>query len=439
MLRHWGAKRPLAAVWSGGEPGEHSRWTVLAEPRETVSARGREASELVRRIGSPGASANSADGVPVFQGGWIGWLSYDLGRQYEGRACHEPGAVDDRAWSDVVMCRCDRALVLDRVRGEWWEVGERGWWEPSDGPEEAAEIVGEARIGAGEAYERGVSRVLEYIRAGDVYQVNLAHRMSVGVRGSGRAVWRELLRAAEPWYGGYVEGDTLRPGGVLREIVASASPEQFVTVDFEGRRIGTRPMKGTRRVGPGAESALRDCAKERAELAMIVDLMRNDLGRISDLGSVRVESPRRIERHAADVLQATATVGARLREGLGLEDLMAAAFPPGSVTGAPKIRAMQVIDELEPVRRGPYCGCLGFVSDSGHGAFNVAIRTAGIRGTPGPRGSGAITDGVMDYSVGAGIVAESDPGAEWRETLLKAGVFLRALGALSGTLKMAGA
>lgn len=118
---------------------------------------------------------------------------------------------------------------------------------------------------------------------------------------------------------------------------------------------------------------------------------------------------------------------------------MAAAFPPGSVTGAPKIRAMQVIDELEPVRRGPYCGCLGFVSDSGHGAFNVAIRTAGIRGTPGPRGSGAITDGVMDYSVGAGIVAESDPGAEWRETLLKAGVFLRALGALSGTLKMAGA
>jgi len=159
--------------------------------------------------------------------------------------------------------------------------------------------------------------------------------------------------------------------------------------------------------------------------------MRNDLGRVCQFGSVRVEQERVIEKHgrraeeqgSGGILQATATVAGRLREGLGVSDLLRATFPGGSVTGAPKIRAMQIIEQLEPVERAPYCGAIGFVSDSGHAAFNVAIRTAMITGTPGDARD-EIKGGVLHWPVGAGIVADSDPGAEWEETLAKAGVIM---------------
>jgi para-aminobenzoate synthetase component 1 len=161
---------------------------------------------------------------------------------------------------------------------------------------------------------------------------------------------------------------------------------------------------------------------------MIVDLMRNDLGRVCDFGSVRVETPRQIETHGGPrrgVLQATAAVSGTLRPGLTIADVLATAFPGGSVTGAPKIRAMQIIDELEPIQRGPYCGCFGWIGDDGAAAFNILIRTALLTGTPaGPATAPASTlaDGTLDYSIGAGIVADSDPEAEWEETLAKAGI-----------------
>jgi para-aminobenzoate synthetase component 1 len=179
-------------------------------------------------------------------------------------------------------------------------------------------------------------------------------------------------------------------------------------------------MKGTRPAG-GDEAELASAEKDRAELNMIVDLMRNDLGRVCRFGSVRVEEPRAIERHGP-VLQATATVSGRVRGGLDLADVLGAGFPPGSVTGTPKIRAMQIIGELEGGPRGPYCGCIGLIDRGGRARLNVAIRTALLT---------EVGTGVWDleFPVGAGIVADSDPEAEWRETLDKAGVLTGVAGA----------
>jgi anthranilate/para-aminobenzoate synthase component I len=300
--------------------------------------------------------------------------------------------------------------------------------------------AGEVRPAAGgsrQAYERAVARALEYIRAGDVYQVNLAHPLEGAFTGSARALASRLLRAARPWYGAYLE-----QAGDERRALISASPESFLAYDARTRRVETRPMKGTR-AGAGDPRELERNDKERAELNMIVDLMRNDLGRVCELGSVRVDAPRDVEAHGAasseksdggasvaartpGVLQATATVSGTLRAGLDLADLLWATFPPGSVTGAPKVRAMQIIDELEPAPRGPYCGAIGWVGADGSGAFSVAIRTAEIRGLAHAPALDSI-QGTLRAWVGAGIVADSLPPAEWEETIVKAWA-LRAAG-----------
>jgi anthranilate/para-aminobenzoate synthase component I len=176
-------------------------------------------------------------------------------------------------------------------------------------------------------------------------------------------------------------------------------------------------MKGTRPAS-ATNAELLDAEKDQAELNMIVDLMRNDLGRVCTFGSMHVTHPRTIERHGDSVLQATATVEGTLRPDLSLADIIGASFPPGSVTGTPKIRAMQIIDELEPAPRGPYCGCIGSMTPD-RTRLNVAIRTALL--------TESATQGVWDlvYPVGAGIVADSDPEAEWQETLDKAHILSR--------------
>jgi para-aminobenzoate synthetase component 1 len=269
--------------------------------------------------------------------------------------------------------------------------------------------LGPLRSGMGrEAFEDAVATAVEYIRAGDIFQVSLSHRMSGAFAGSTRALFRALIASAGPRHGAYLEVPD-GSGGPPRAVV-SVSPELFLSFDAPTRLVTTRPMKGTRPASAGA-GVLEASGKDRAELAMIVDLMRNDLGRVCEFGSIRVAEPRVIERHGAErggVYQGVATVQGRLREGLDTADLLGATFPGGSVTGAPKIRAMQIIEELEPVARGPYCGAIGMVSDSGDALLSIAIRTALVSG------------GRLDYSVGAGIVAESEPGAEWAETLDKA-------------------
>ena len=160
---------------------------------------------------------------------------------------------------------------------------------------------------------------------------------------------------------------------------------------------------------------LRDSAKDQAELNMIIDLERNDLGRVCEIGSVRVTQPRVVEAHPT-VLHTAATVEGLLREDVTFVDLLRATFPGGSVTGAPKIRAMQIIEELEPVRRGAYCGAIGYLAGDGSLEFNVAIRTMTVK------------DGVVHVPVGCGIVADSDPAAEYEETLVKARAMFASLG-----------
>ncbi len=347
-------------------------------------------------------------------------LSYDLGGAFESTASSRHRAT----WPLVAAFQTRDQLIHDREHGAWWGTGALAEVEATrmlltpPSPVVSAGVRDIRIETAPEAYMSGVARAKAHIAAGDCYQINLTHAMRATLVGSARGVFARLLEAADPWHGAYVEWDD---AGVCHA-VASASPELFLEFDAGTRRVRTRPMKGTRR-SLEQRDELWSSEKERAELHMIVDLMRNDLSRVCEVGSVRVASPRTIERHGAlsplsgigtSILQATATVEGTMRDDANLDTLVAATFPPGSITGAPKIRVMQLIDELEGRSRGPYCGCVGGMFNNGDLELNVAIRTALIRGNE------------VEYAVGAGIVADSDPKAEWEETLVKAGP-LRAL------------
>lgn len=288
-------------------------------------------------------------------------------------------------------------------------------------------------------YVRDVRRVIDYLFAGDAYQVNLAHELRGTFSGSTRALAADLFGRVQPRHGAYLE----LPGeGGRRRAVVSLSPELFLEVEpasgpGAARRIRTRPMKGTRPLRasgmPGtvqpsiAAADLWDSEKDQAELNMIIDLMRNDLSRVCALPSVRVARSRDVEDHGY-VAQATGTVEGWLREGADLSAVLQATFPGGSVTGAPKIRAMQIIDELEPIARGPYCGSIALIRPGGTTSLNIAIRTLVIEGEAGAK-PGEIERGTISYSVGAGVTVASDPEAEWEETLDKAALVL----GLSGT------
>ncbi len=353
-------------------------------------------------------------------------LGYAVGRAHEPAATHPAAPSPDRPDPLAAFARCEGAYCYDRRARRWHAAGNASALpDPSELARRATPRPFHATFPDAtpnrDRYTAAVRRAIAYIRAGDIYQANLTHRLSTPFAGSARGLFAALA-AAHPVHGVYLETDH----GQSRTALCSASPELFLGYDPTTRRLTTRPMKGTRPHAADPDE-LRDAPKDRAELAMIVDLMRNDLGRVAEFGSVRVDTPRTIERHGASVLQATATISAALRADRTLADAIAAAFPAGSVTGAPKIRAMQIIDELEDAARGPYCGSAGFIDDSGHAMLNVAIRTALITGTPCDSALDAIETGTLDYAVGAGIVADSDPDAEWEETLVKADVLRRAL------------
>ena len=274
--------------------------------------------------------------------GWLVCLAYDLGRVLEPRAQHPAAPADDRAFPEIVLVRLDGTRPPEHHPARAYDLGEPDT-EASRAP-----------------YTDAVAEALDRIRAGEVYQVNLTHRLSCPFEGSARALASELLAAARPWHGAYLEFDEHH----TRRALICASPELFLDADLNTRRVRTRPMKGTR-PAEGNPEELRDCPKDRAELDMITDLMRNDLGRVCAFGSVRVAEPRAIERHDSGVIQATSRVEGSLRPGIGVAQLLRATFPPGSVTGAPKVRAMRVIDQLERHRRGPYCGACGVLRRCG--------------------------------------------------------------------------
>lgn len=276
-------------------------------------------------------------------------------------------------------------------------------WETSRTAVEAA--ANEECGGWGDAhqdYEDRVRRAQAYIREGDIYQVNLARRWWRAGRTDGWGLYQELAARSPAPYAAYLEAPEFA--------IVSASPELFLRM--AGARILTRPIKGTRPRGWGS---VRDSAlgaelwrspKERAELTMITDLLRNDLGKVCEYGSIRVPELMRLERFA-QVQHLVSTVEGRLRGDVGQVRALENCFPGGSVTGAPKFRAMQLIDQLEPVGRGPYTGCLGYLGFNRRSQLSILIRAA------------VCTPEATWFHGGAGIVADSEPRAEWLEVLTK--------------------
>jgi para-aminobenzoate synthetase component I len=434
------SRRP-GCVWldSAGGPAPLARWSVLsAEPAWGVQGEGghplRNLGEALAAVRVEGGGG-SDEPLP-FGPGFYGAISYDLAPHIEATAALAPRRdvpLPD-LWFGLYPC----VLVLDHLKRRAFLAGEDG---PSRAALQEACAAAEAEDGfplappaivpretacnlTRRSYEEAVRRALEYIAAGDIYQVNLSRRLTVTLPGGDPAaalpgLYLRLRRANPAPYAAYLDLGNGRA-------VLSSSPELFL--DLGGGRVVTRPIKGTRPRTPGNETLNRRrrddllaSAKDRAELVMIVDLLRNDLGRVCSYGSVRVTEPRALEAYAA-VYHTVATVEGRLHAGRGVMDLLKATFPGGSITGAPKVRAMQIIAELEPTRRGFYTGAIGYLGPAapedpaGRCVLNVAIRTLLADG---PR---------VHLQVGGGIVADSRPEAEYDETADKARALLAALG-----------
>ena len=261
-----------------------------------------------------------------------------------------------------------------------------------------------------------VERAQRYIRSGDIYQVNLSQRLTIPCDSSGWELFPRLSSISPAPFSTFLDGDD--GSGHGRFQMVSSSPELFLRLS--GSHLQTRPIKGTR---PRDADPTRDAqlayelqtsAKELAELVMITDLLRNDLGKVCEFGSVQVPELARLERFA-QVQHLVSTVEGRLRHDVTHFAALASCFPGGSVTGAPKFRAMEIIDELEPIARGPYCGCHGYLGFNRESQLSITIRTAVCQA------------GFVHFNVGAGIVADSHPEAEFEETLAKAAGFLTAL------------
>ena len=368
-----------------------------------------------------GGSPAPADGT--FGGGWIGLWGFRLGRRLEaaggGAGPRAAGPHRPHAQPDHVLGHYRH--VLRRTRGTWWA-------ESLDGPavlaswvdDLAADLAGPAEpqphgfasfapVPDPDAHVAAVARVLEHVAAGDVFQANLCQRLESELTGDPLDVFCAGVEALAPAYAAYVGW----PGGA----VASLSPELFLR--RTGHEVLTSPIKGTAPLDSDPAELVAS-AKDRAENVMIVDLMRNDLGRVCEPGSVRVPAIARAERHS--VWHLVSDVVGHLRPGVTDADLLRATFPPGSVTGAPKVRALQVIDDLETTAREAYTGAIGHVSPHAGLEMNVVIRTFEFRRTGADRWAAWL-------GVGGGIVADSTPEAELRECFTKATPLLAAVGA----------
>ena len=375
-------------------------------------------------------------GVP-FVGGAIGYLGYPL-RQWTGaRSRH---ATTPSPWMDLHLAFYDRAFVVDHHAGLTHLVstgmGERGTARRREKQrldlrrmrEPSEEWTGRAADSAGprsgsikflmprDAYLKKVRRAQDYLRAGDIYQVNLSHRIAVEGDWEKASLYRQLVARHPGCFSAYLP--------FADHAVLCASPERLVKLS--GRRVETRPIKGTRARGstPGeddqARGALASSAKERAENVMIVDLARNDLGRVCVPGSVATEELCRVET-LPSVHHLVSTVTGTLREDSDRIDLVQALFPGGSMTGAPKIRAMEIIDEAEGEERGIYSGSIGYFSFDGDLDLNIVIRTI------------VLAARTASLQVGGAVMAESDPEAEYQETLDKARPLLDLLAGPAGS------
>jgi para-aminobenzoate synthetase component 1 len=411
-----------------------------------------DALDALRPVLAPAATAPVA-GLPPFQGGAAGYIAYDWGSVLERLPAPRH---DDLDLPDVVVGVYDWVIAWDHAAGRAWllstglpetEAGaraaraearlqavrarlalaapgsppaadaaaprarppaapshpvEHGWWRP--------ELALRSSF-THDGYLAAVTRVRDYIVAGDIFQANLSQRFEAPLAESPWSLYRRLRTRNPAPFAAFLD--------FPEALVLSASPERFLRLTG-AREVETRPIKGTRPRGMGPEHdaalgrALSESAKDRAENLMIVDLLRNDLSRVCGPGTVRVPELFALERHPT-VHHLVSTVVGTLAPGATVVDLVRAAFPGGSITGAPKVRAMEIIAELEPSRRGVYCGSVGYWSVTGELDTSIAIRTCV-----------AVGDRVY-FSAGGGIVADSDPEQEYRETLDKARGIIDAL------------
>ncbi len=344
----------------------------------------------------------AADAARSKSGGTLaGYLAYEAGLALEPKlmplTAERSGASGPLVWFGLF----DAATIVPAAEVPQWLAERAGAGPASIGPLEPQLLTG--------GYLEAFAALKEAIRAGDIYQANLTMPLAGPARGDPLAIYAAIRPAANAGYGGLIFDGS--------DWLLSFSPELFFSL--RGRAAKVKPMKGTRARGrtEAEDRALaRELAgslKDKAENLMIVDLMRNDLSRVAEAGSVRVESLFAIESYPT-VHQMVSTVRAELREGTSAIDMIRALFPCGSITGTPKIRAMELIHQVERDARGPYCGALGRIDANGDAAFNVAIRT--IRLTPGENDRHRAVLGV-----GGAIVADSEGMAEWRECLVKGG------------------
>ncbi len=426
---------------------------MAAAPVEVIETRGRvEPSGLARaRALLERHPAAPVPGLPPFQGGLAGYIGYDYGAVLERLP---PNRHDDLALPDLVLGLYDWVIAWDHASGRAWVISTG---VPATGPARAIRaaerlawvqrLLGAPGAGAGgrvwtggarpvspapsypvtgaefargiglrssfthRGYLDAVQRVVDYIVAGDIFQANLSQRLESPLEEDPWHLYRRLRAVNPAPFAAYLEFGPVA--------VASASPERFLLLEPDGR-VETRPIKGTRPRGLSPEhdaalaQALHDSEKDRAENLMIVDLLRNDLSRVCAPGTVRVPELFALEEYRT-VHHLVSTVEGRLAAGRGATDLLAAAFPGGSITGAPKVRAMEIIAELEPSRRGIYCGSIGYLGFSGAMDTSIVIRTLVASG------------GRVTFSVGGGIVADSDPEGEYQETLHKARALIETL------------
>ncbi|MEI8062812.1 MAG: aminodeoxychorismate synthase component I [Verrucomicrobiota bacterium] len=359
---------------------------LAADPYRVIRAKNRQV-EIITPTGRQLFDANPFDALNAelakSTGTAIGYFGYDLKNFVEKLPAK---AVDDLGLPDLWFGFYDAPVTFQSKT----EIS----------PAATTPAVGYPSNFTRESYWQAVRRAKEYIAAGDIYQVNLSQRFQCSVDAPAPEVYL-ALRAANPApYCAYLDiGDAQ---------ILSSSPECFLKLDC--RQVITRPIKGTRprSVNP---AELLASPKDNAELLMITDLERNDLGRVCEFGSVHVPELVRVESFAT-VHHLVATVAGTLRQNVSHVDCIRACFPGGSITGAPKIRAMEIIDELEPHARGIYTGAIGYFGPDGQSHFNIAIRTAVQQGRR------------LTFQAGGGIVADSDPDAEYEETLAKAqGIF----------------
>ncbi|MBN2269272.1 MAG: chorismate-binding protein [Sedimentisphaerales bacterium] len=381
----------------------------------------------------------------MFCGGWIGYFSYELGRYIETLPA---STADDLEMPLIRLCFYDRLIAYDHNSRTFRLIAlelpgdSSGPDEKLAGLEELLERAGRVSVRAPtpadlddidlarfrcnmdrDYYLRMLAKIRRHIYDGDVYQINFSQRFECDYAADAIDLfaWQNLYNPSG--YAAYTDGGDFH--------IVSASPEMFITIN--DRFISTKPIKGTRRRFCPADAKaerineenfgdLSASEKERAELNMIVDLERNDLARICKPGTRHVVQPRTIETYPT-VFHAVATIAGRLRDEITFCDCLKAMFPGGSITGAPKIRSMEIIDETEPTARGVYTGSIGYIGLDGNVCLNIAIRTI-------------IIAGQKAYAqTGGGIVADSEPQAEWNETITKARALLAGIGAVQERAK----